>query len=51
MPEQLKQTYQYYTKAEMTKLREAGYDEEFVDVYEGTRDYVTHYLEKEFEIY
>ncbi len=51
MPEHLKEKYQYYTQAELTKLRAAGYAEPFMDVDAGVRDYVIHYLDRQFEIY
>ena len=44
MPEQLKAKYQYYTKAEMSKLREAGYDVPFMDLEAGVNDYVRLHL-------
>lgn len=51
MPENLRKKYQYYTKAEMGKLREAGYTKKFMDLEEGARDYVLEHLEKDFAIY
>lgn len=51
MPEHLKKKYQYYTKAEMRKLREVGYNKEFMDLEAGARDYVLEHLHKDFEIY
>jgi len=51
MPEQLKKKYQYYTRAEMSKLREIGYNKEFRNLGEGVQDYVTNYLDKDFRIY
>lgn len=51
MPEHLKKKYQYYTKAEMSKLREVGYVKEFMDLEVGARDYVLEHLVKDFEIY
>lgn len=51
MPEHLIKKYQYFTKAEIHKLREVGYSEEFRDVESGVRDYVTNYLNSEYEIY
>lgn len=51
MPEKLRTKYQYYTKAEMSKLREAGYDKSFLDLKMGIKDYVQNYLEKDFLIY
>lgn len=51
MPEHLKKKYQYYTKAEMGQLREAGYDKEFVDLEVGARDYVLEHLDKDYAVY
>ncbi|WP_297420766.1 ADP-glyceromanno-heptose 6-epimerase [Clostridium sp.] len=51
MPEQLKEKYQYYTKAEMMKLRSVGYVDEFKNLEEGALDYVQNHLNKNFEIY
>ncbi len=51
MPEQLRAKYQYYTKAEMSKLREAGYEKEFMTLEAGVTDYVLKYLHKNYEIY
>lgn len=48
MPEYLKEKYQYYTQAEMGKLRDAGYAEPFFDVAAGVRDYVTNHLSKNY---
>lgn len=39
-PEELKGRYQSYTRADITRLREAGYDREFRTVAEGVRDYL-----------
>ena len=44
MPESLRETYQYYTQADMQKLRRAGYREPFIELESGVRDYVTGYL-------
>lgn len=51
MPEHLKNKYQYYTKAEMRHLREAGYDKPFMDLEAGARDYVQNHLNKNYENY
>lgn len=51
MPEKLRNKYQYYTKAEMSKLREAGYNEPFMDLEAGAKDYVQNHLDKDFLIY
>lgn len=47
MPEELRGKYQYFTQAEMTKLREAGYKEEFTSLEEAVFDYVNAYLIQE----
>ena len=39
MPEYLRPKYQYFTQAEMTKLRDAGYSQEFQPLEEAVRDY------------
>lgn len=51
MPDTLRDRYQYYTMAEMEKLREKGYDGRFRDLEEGVRDYVQNYLERGFAVY
>lgn len=44
MPEDIRDKYQYFTEAHMSKLREAGYTDEFYSVEEGVKDYITNYL-------
>lgn len=44
MPEDLRNTYQNYTVADMSKLREAGYTKPFYSLEEGVSDYVRNYL-------
>ncbi len=44
MPEDIRDKYQYFTEANMDKLREAGYNEPFSSLEEGVDDYVRHYL-------
>ncbi len=51
MPEHLKTKYQYYTKAELSKLREAGYEKGFMNLEVGVRDYVIEHLNKKYENY
>jgi ADP-L-glycero-D-manno-heptose 6-epimerase len=46
MPEDIRQTYQYYTQAEMKKLSDAGYKEGFYSLEDGVGDYVCNYLAK-----
>ncbi len=44
MPEDLRDTYQYFTEASMQKLKDAGYLEQFYDLESGIEDYVSNYL-------
>ena len=44
LPETLRDRYQYFTEAEMAKLRAAGYDRPFTSLEEGIADYVRGYL-------
>jgi ADP-L-glycero-D-manno-heptose 6-epimerase len=44
MPEDIRNTYQYFTEANMKKLRNAGYKEEFYSLEAGIDDYVRNYL-------
>ena len=39
-PEKLKGAYQSYTQADISKLREAGYKDEFLNVQEGVKKYL-----------
>ncbi|MFW6019419.1 MAG: ADP-glyceromanno-heptose 6-epimerase [Bacteroidales bacterium] len=43
-PEDIRNKYQYFTKAEMTKLRNQGYNEPMTSLEEGVKDYVQNYL-------
>lgn len=51
MPMHLRKKYQYYTKAEMSKLRAAGYTEPFVNLEEGAKDYVCEHLSKDYKTF
>lgn len=44
MPQDLHGKYQYFTQANMNKLRAAGYDQPFHSLEDGVRDYVQNYL-------
>ena len=44
MPEDLRDTYQYYTQADMQKIHDAGYNENMFSLEEGVDDYVRNYL-------
>jgi len=46
MPESIRNQYQYFTEADMSKLRRAGYDKDFHSLEDGTSDYVRNYLMK-----
>lgn len=47
MPEQLREKYQYFTEANVSNLRQAGYDKEFTSLEDGITDYVQNYMSKE----
>lgn len=51
MPEGLREKYQYFTQAEMKKLRSTGYTEPFYSLEDGVKDYVRNYLMKEYLVY
>lgn len=46
MPEELRGKYQYYTQADLTKLRSFGYDKPMTSLEDGIREYVQNYLNK-----
>ena len=43
-PEAIRDRYQYFTEANMTRLRDAGYDRPVTSLEDGVRDYVCNYL-------
>lgn len=43
-PEDIRDKYQYFTEADMSKLRKAGFQKEFTSLEDGINDYVQHYL-------
>src|SRR6476646_7896042 len=43
-PEDIREKYQYFTEADMSKLRSAGYDEKFFTLEEGVSGYVKDFL-------
>ncbi len=43
-PKDIRDKYQYFTQAEMYKLRKNGYKNEFTSLEKGTKDYVQNYL-------
>ena len=46
MPESIHNQYQYFTEANITNLRKAGYDKETTPLEDAIKDYVQHYLQK-----
>lgn len=51
MPENIRNKYQYFTKAEIEKLKKVGCNIKFKDIEEGVQDYVQEYLEGSYQIY
>lgn len=43
-PEDIRDKYQYFTEARMTKLKEIGFSQEFTSLEDGVSDYVKNYL-------
>jgi ADP-L-glycero-D-manno-heptose 6-epimerase len=46
MPEDIRDKYQYFTEANMDKLKLAGYNQPFLPLEQGVDDYVRNYLNK-----
>ena len=46
MPDYLRPKYQYFTQADISKLRNSGYSEPLFSLEEGVKDYVRNYLLK-----
>ena len=46
MPLDIRDKYQYFTEADMQKLRDAGYDKPFYSLEAGVDDYVRNYLKE-----
>jgi ADP-L-glycero-D-manno-heptose 6-epimerase len=44
IPEDIRDKYQYFTEADMHKLKKAGYHEKFYSLEEGVEEYVRNYL-------
>lgn len=45
IPEDIRNTYQYFTEANMEKLKQIGYDKPFTSIEAGVKEYVVQYLE------
>jgi hypothetical protein len=50
-PVDIRDKYQYFTEANMSKLRSIGYDKPFTSLEEGVQDYVEHYLSTIYNYY
>jgi ADP-L-glycero-D-manno-heptose 6-epimerase len=47
MPDNIKNQYQYYSKANISRLREAGYSKPCISLKDSVKDYVQNYLMKD----
>jgi len=47
MPKSIRDQYQYFTQADMTKLRKAGYKRQISSLEDAIKDYVQNYLQKD----
>ena len=46
MPDSIRNQYQYFTEAYITKLYKVGYDKELTSLEDAVKDYVQNYLQK-----
>ena len=46
MPESIRSQYQYYTQANISKLKQAGYNKETTPLEDAIKDYVQNYLQE-----
>jgi len=46
MPDSVRNQYQYFTEADITKLRNAGYKKQITQLEDAVKDYVQYYLQK-----
>ncbi len=46
MPASIRNQYQYFTQADLSKLRKAGYSKQTMPLEDAIRDYIQNYLEK-----
>jgi len=49
-PADIRDKYQYFTEAEMSKLRKIGFEENFTELEDGVREYVSDYLLKKYPV-
>ena len=50
-PEDIREAYQYFTEANMEKLKSIGYDKPFTSLEDGINDYVINYLQQDYKTY
>jgi ADP-L-glycero-D-manno-heptose 6-epimerase len=50
MPESIRGQYQYYTEADITSLRRAGYEKNTISLEDAIKDYVQNYLQKTYTL-
>ena len=50
-PEDIREKYQYFTEADMTKVKSAGYEKAFISLEETVAHYVNEYLAKGNKVY
>jgi ADP-L-glycero-D-manno-heptose 6-epimerase len=46
-PAEIRDKYQYFTEANMSKLQEAGFSKSATSLEDGVRDFVVNYLEQD----
>jgi hypothetical protein len=47
LPDHLREKYQYFTEANLDKIRSAGYNKATTSLEDGVKDYVKNYLLKD----
>jgi ADP-L-glycero-D-manno-heptose 6-epimerase len=47
MPESIRNQYQYFTQADVTKLQKAGYNKQTTSLEDAINDYVQKYLQRQ----
>ena len=50
LPQHLAEKYQYFTEADLTKIRTAGYTNQTISLEDGVLDYVKNYLLKDLRL-
>ncbi|MGH2574818.1 MAG: ADP-glyceromanno-heptose 6-epimerase, partial [Ignavibacteria bacterium] len=47
MPDNIRNQYQYFSQANISKLRTAGYKNDIMNLEESVKDYIVNYLSKD----